>query len=256
MQLDEPGSTPADDTGAARTAAAATSSVRPAALTARRVLAGADDRRASLLLEVVSLSDAPQRVGCYDEMPGWLPLRWHTLRAWITPRGAGEAEGLGRGAEAEAEAPERVLDWLRLTPSGGDAGARGGAPLPHHLLEWEVLLPPRATLILSIGFVKPLRQIDSSPADASRGLDVPPAALCVQRAGGRCEQLVHTNAQLVPLPIADNSILFNVLAISSTVVALFSGSMFNVLGRPPVRPRRRARASQAGVVRHDTASSI
>ena len=44
--------------------------------------------------------------------------------------------------------------------------------------------------------------------------------------------LLFSNAVVVMLPIADDSMPYNVIAVSSTLIALFVGQMFNLLMRP------------------------
>ena len=113
------------------------------------------------------------------------------------------------------------------------------------------LLPPRADLVVALDFAKPLRHVDLTPADASRGLDVGPAVIGFEAVGPpdageddgvlaqrrppprRMASMLFTVPVVVPVPIADASMPFNVIAISSTLVALFVGSMFNALARKP-----------------------
>lgn len=136
----------------------------------------------------------------------------------------------------------------------GDGGAGGGSlalgmssgvasassVTSSHLLSWQAVLPPRAMWVVAIDFAKPLRHVDLAPADASRGLDVGPAALMAvaiaeggavapSEAGPQAPMILFTETVLVPVPIADASMPFNVAAVSSTLVALFVGLMFNSL---------------------------
>jgi hypothetical protein len=46
------------------------------------------------------------------------------------------------------------------------------------------------------------------------------------------QMLLFSNAVVVMLPIADDSMPYNVIAVSSTLIALFVGQMFNLLMRP------------------------
>ena len=131
-------------------------------------------------------------------------------------------------------------------------GPEGGA----HVLSWSATLAAGSSLVVGLDFVKSLRHVDAVPPDASRGLDVGSAAIGfaaaadgerrARRSGaepattaaGAADApltLLYTAALLVPVPIADDTMSFNVIAISSTLVALFVGSMFGLLTRPPQR---------------------
>jgi phosphatidylinositol glycan class T len=116
---------------------------------------------------------------------------------------------------------------------GGGTSIEAGAV---HVLSWSVVLPPRTSLLVGLDFVKPLRHVDMMPADASRGLDIGSATLAYDEHLGRTgwpQQTLFTEAAVVTVPIADASMPFNVIAISSTLIALFVGSMFNTLVRRP-----------------------
>jgi len=71
------------------------------------------------------------------------------------------------------------------------------------------------------------------PPDAERGWDLPPAAISLIRLGDNTtrEQRLYTRNLLVDLPTPDFSMPYNVIIMSSTVIALFFGSVFNLLTR-------------------------
>ena len=238
----------------AAAAAADATIAAPSAVVVSRMVAGTGDRSGTLLLRVQSTARTPLRVRCVDILPDWMPLYWHTLRAW-------DANGTAMGSPMDALAPvafvpadvEAPRSWLRLLAGGslqrgaGDvAGVRLGmdsgassATATAHVLGWSATLAPRGSLLVGIDFAKPLRHVDRMPANPSRGLDVGPAAIAVARVSGDTEPaeddawtVVYTEAALVPVPIADASMPFNVVAISSTLIALFVGSMFNLMTRP------------------------
>ena len=125
-----------------------------------------------------------------------------------------------------------------MAAGAASASAPGGA----HLLSFELVMPPSTQLVLALDFAKHVRHVDLTPADASRGLDVGPAAVRVRvrvQTGGSAAEggsaaasytyTLYSEAAVVPVPIADGSMPFNVMAITSTLVSLFVGSMFNSL---------------------------
>ena len=96
-------------------------------------------------------------------------------------------------------------------------------------------LPAHSTLTVWIQFEKRLLHIDAQPSDASRGVDVPAAALRYRPAGASAAEVreLYAEGGVMPIPLADRSMPYNVVMLTSTVVALFVGSMHNLLARPP-----------------------
>ena len=54
------------------------------------------------------------------------------------------------------------------------------------------------------------------------------------------QQVIYTENVVVPVPIVDESMPYNVIAISSTLLALFVGSMFGLFVQPGKHTRRGA----------------
>ena len=207
------------------------------------------------MLELSSQAAVACRVRVADVLPRWLAPYWHTLRLLRngtllaghgTPNPIDQAlEGLvilpAASRPPPSPVPAAALQPLGMAAGAASASAHGGS----HLLSFTLRVPPHTQVLLVLDFAKHVRHIDLAPADASRGLDVAPAAVCVEAAGassadvtanasGRCGESspaywVYTEAAVVPVPIADASMPFNVMAITGTLVSLFVGSMFNSL---------------------------
>lgn len=115
-------------------------------------------------------------------------------------------------------------------------------------------LPPYGSALLSLQLRRPLLPVEALPSDASRGLDLgaaavryrvhvahrpaarPTAAAAAAAPGSipaaaEAPRLLFTESALLQLPLADQSMPFNVISLTSTIVALFAGSMFNLLTR-------------------------
>jgi len=210
---------------------------------AQRRVGGSRDRSGTLLLEIRSNASVPLRVEVLDELPRWVLLRWSSLRAWVDGAPVPLTSALSR-YELHPHPPSHAR-WpsILVGPSATSAGADGQADDVGSWLLWTAMLPAGPTsLVVAIDFDKPVLNIDLIPADGSRGLDVGAAtvAYCYEEAwpsaspasctssGARAWPLVHTNAVVIPVPIADDSMLFNVIAITSTLLALFVGSMFGL----------------------------
>ena len=183
---------------------------------ATKRLAGSGDTVGAFVLHVANDGGAPIGVECSDALPAAaLPL-WHTLSATLN-----ETEGGGGGSGYG------VLRDVRLHP----ARRRCGEPR----VEWSATLPAHSTLTVWIQFEKRLLHIDEQPSDASRGVDVPAAALRYRPAGAAAAEVreLYAEGGVMPIPLADRSMPYNVVMLTSTVVALFVGSMHNLLARPP-----------------------
>jgi len=97
------------------------------------------------------------------------------------------------------------------------------------LVEANVKLPPQSHLNLEIGLSKASIAYTDHPPDASRGWDLPPAVFSLMD-GDRIRRL-YTNILLGDLATPDFSMPYNVIIMTSTLAALFFGSIFNVLTR-------------------------
>ncbi|KAI9792492.1 MAG: Subunit of the glycosylphosphatidylinositol transamidase complex-like protein [Piccolia ochrophora] len=105
---------------------------------------------------------------------------------------------------------------------------------PTHL---EILLtvPASSTAILTYAFEKAILRYTEYPPDANRGFDVPPAIIRVFPPPSSEEDqgpvYLRTTSLLLPLPTPDFSMPYNVIILTSTVMALAFGGVFNLLVR-------------------------
>ena len=212
-----------------------------APITARRLVAGDGERKSTLLLELTSYWARPVRVDVVDELPHWVQPYWHTLRCWRNGSSIRLDEALKTWRIRPASAPAPPLPRA-IELYASDAVATR-AP---HQFRWSADLPAGpASLVVAFDLLKPVRHIDSMPADASRGLDIGSAAVAYSEvargAAGPAgapktaptpdepppqqQLLLFSNAVVVMLPIADDSMPYNVIAVSSTLIALFVGQV-------------------------------
>jgi phosphatidylinositol glycan class T len=84
-------------------------------------------------------------------------------------------------------------------------------------------------MTLSVELRKAPVHVDLMPPDASRGVDVPPAVLRYSTDGWRASKIAFSNAAVVPTPIGDLSMSYNVISLTSTLLALFVSGMFSML---------------------------
>jgi phosphatidylinositol glycan class T len=97
-------------------------------------------------------------------------------------------------------------------------------------LEIRITIPANSSLILTYDFEKAILRYTEYPPDANRGFDIPPAVITI--ANGEHEgESIRTTSLLLPLPTPDFSMPYNVIILTSTVMALSFGFVFNLLVR-------------------------
>ena len=111
------------------------------------------------------------------------------------------------------------------------------------LFETLLTLPPNSTLKLTMDVTKAFLRYTEHQPDAQRGWDLPPSVLMpvvphtshTRRQQGHVSQeriqRIYSPAVLVDLATPDFSMPYNVIIMSSTLIALIFGSIFNLLTR-------------------------
>jgi phosphatidylinositol glycan class T len=104
----------------------------------------------------------------------------------------------------------------------------------------ELSIPPGVTLRSHLPFNKAFIRYTEHPPDASRGFDLPPAILYLQdlaepEPGQPFWQApkprLYSSKLLLDLATPDFSMPYNVIIMTSTLMALFFGSVFNAITR-------------------------
>lgn len=104
----------------------------------------------------------------------------------------------------------------------------------------ELSIPPGVTLRTHLPFNKAFIRYTEHPPDASRGFDLPPAILYLQdlaeSAPGQSfwqvqKPRLYSSKLLLDLATPDFSMPYNVIIMTSTLMALFFGSVFNAITR-------------------------
>ena len=101
-------------------------------------------------------------------------------------------------------------------------------------LELLISVPPSSTVVLTYDFDKAILRYTEYPPDANRGFDVAPAVIRLLPASSSFSNkatYIRTTNLLLPLPTPDFSMPYNVIILTSTVMALAFGSIFNLLVR-------------------------
>ena len=104
-------------------------------------------------------------------------------------------------------------------------------------LELVMSIPPASTVQMTYDFEKAILRYTEYPPDANRGFNVAPAVIRIYNGTkeaspryGR-DVYVRTTSLLLPLPTPDFSMPYNVIILTSTVIALAFGGIFNLLVR-------------------------
>jgi len=112
-------------------------------------------------------------------------------------------------------------------------------------LELRISVPPASTLTLTYDFDKAILRYTEYPPDANRGFDVAPAIIRLissssapsantntsNKPNSPANVYLRTTSLLLPLPTPDFSMPYNVIILTSTVMALAFGNVFNLLVR-------------------------
>lgn len=101
------------------------------------------------------------------------------------------------------------------------------------LLEATLRLPANSTLSLTMEVEKGFLRYTEHPPDAQRGWDLPSAVFFIYENDSTVANSyrVYSPALLVDVATPDFSMPYNVIIMSSTLIALIFGSIFNLLTR-------------------------
>lgn len=102
-------------------------------------------------------------------------------------------------------------------------------------LELRLHVPAASSLVLTYDFEKAILRYTEYPPDANRGFDVAPSIIKLLSNSSAGEDAapiyLRTTSMLLPLPTPDFSMPYNVIILTSTVMAMAFGSVFNLLVR-------------------------
>lgn len=100
-------------------------------------------------------------------------------------------------------------------------------------LEVRIIVPAASTVTMTYDFEKAILRYTEYPPDANRGFDVAPAVIRLISSTNATTNSTYlrTTSLLLPLPTPDFSMPYNVIILTSTVMALAFGNIFNLLVR-------------------------
>nr|OQO23532.1 hypothetical protein B0A51_09796 [Rachicladosporium sp. CCFEE 5018] len=118
-------------------------------------------------------------------------------------------------------------------------------------LELVLTIPAQSTATLTYDFEKAVLRYTEYPPDANRGFDVAPAVIRILASNASAQfagSYVRTTSLLLSLPTPDFSMPYNVIILTSTVIALGFGSLFNLLTRSFILAEEVPPSPLAGIV--------
>ncbi|KAG9246872.1 GPI transamidase-like protein component Gpi16 [Calycina marina] len=140
-----------------------------------------------------------------ESLPWFMKLYLHTLKAKISN---------GNGKSSKDDVIQEMYYQPALDRKRGTQ------------LEVRILIPANSTVILTYDFEKAILRYTEYPPDANRGFDIAPAVITIGN-----DISIRTTTLLLPLPTPDFSMPYNVIILTSTVMALGFGSVLNLLVR-------------------------
>ncbi|KAL3470759.1 GPI transamidase component PIG-T [Aspergillus californicus] len=164
----------------------------------------------------------------FETLPWYLRPYIHTLQSTITGR-----DGIRRQVSTS-----QIIKETFYRP--GVDRERGTQ------LELALSVPAESTVTLTYDFEKAILRYTEYPPDANRGFNVAPAVIKVETPRSGQPIYLRTTSLLLPLPTPDFSMPYNVIILTSTVIALAFGSIFNLL------VRRFVTADEAAALRAQT----
>ncbi|KAK6386113.1 Subunit of the glycosylphosphatidylinositol transamidase complex-like protein [Exophiala oligosperma] len=149
----------------------------------------------------------------FESLPWFMRPFMHTLQAQITTPGAGAESAI-------------ITDMYYRPAIDRKRGTQ---------LELVMSVPPASTVMLTYEFEKAILRYTEYPPDANRGFNVAPAVIRVlnevDTTGAPKDVYIRTTSLLLPLPTPDFSMPYNVIILTSTVMALAFGSIYNLMVR-------------------------
>ncbi|KAI8577591.1 hypothetical protein K450DRAFT_251553 [Umbelopsis ramanniana AG] len=195
---------------------------------AHKYMTGYGHERGGVTVNIFNNMNESQDISYFDSVPWFLKLYLHTL----------EVSVLGKDHIDQND----IVQDLYYQPAVDRSRPQ--------VLEMKLRLPPDSVTAVSIEFDKVFLKYTEHRPDANRGFDVGPAVITTLLPAGddnlastvlelvtnrdtptRQNIKVYTEILLASLPTPDFSMPYNVITLTCTVIALFFGSIFNLLIR-------------------------
>lgn len=190
--------------------------ISPSVLRAERNFNGHGQEHGSVEATILNLSPEPVELVYLEILPWFMKPYLHTLQTTVT----------STNPSSQPPSPDlKVVLQTYYRPSVDR----------HRSTQLELVLsiPAASTAKLTYDFDKSILRYTEYPPDANRGFDAAPAIIRVLAPEHLAQQTayIRTTSLLLYLPTPDFSMPYNVIILTSTVIALGFGSLFNLLVR-------------------------
>lgn len=215
-------------------------------LEAHRYQIGFGNFKGGFVVRMVNHGRNPIAVHFYDSIPWYFRVYFHTFKVSLND---------------QVVDTKKQFAKLSLVP-----GIERETPA---VVEFITVIPPGATLLTEMDFDKVFLRYSEHSPDANRGFDFSSSLISYVELDNANTQLqtnanftldwqslsrgtipyvlrCYTESLLITLPTPDFSMPYNVITLSSTVVALFFGSLFNSLIRRYRQDREDAKKQKEG----------
>ncbi|KAB8346269.1 hypothetical protein FH972_023313 [Carpinus fangiana] len=188
-------------------------------LRVERTISGYGQQRGGLKSVIVNPLDEPVDFVYLETLPWFMKPFIHTLQTTVS-------SSLSQGEVQTFRAPtrEEVINDMHYQPGIDRQRAAH--------LELKLRMPPQTKLTLTYDFEKSVLRYTEYPPDANRGFDVAPAVIRILPSKpDEPSSYVRSTSLLIYAASPDFSMPYNVIILTSTVIALGFGSVFNLLVR-------------------------
>lgn len=157
--------------------------------------------------------DSPVNIIYFESLPWFMKPYLHTLKAQVIKQSSSNS---------------KLIKSIYYRPA---LDRRRGTQL-----ELLISVPKNSTVVLTYDFDKAILRYTEYPPDANRGFDIAPAVIRLPSTSNGSgspfgAEYLRTPSLLLPLPTPDFSMPYNVIILTSTVMALAFGNIFNLLVR-------------------------
>jgi len=192
------------------------SSLTPSILRADRNINGHGQEHGSVETTITNLSPEAVKLVYLETLPWFMRPYLHTLQTATAP--------INQSSVLVDSSTNTILQTYYRPSVDRQRSTQ---------LELVLSIPAASIAKLTYDFDKSILRYTEYPPDANRGFDAAPAIIRVLKPKDIAQQVsyLRTTSLLLYLPTPDFSMPYNVIILTSTVIALGFGSIFNLLVR-------------------------
>jgi phosphatidylinositol glycan class T len=200
-------------------------------LNIQRSLVGTGRVKGGLVTEIANIGKETIEIQYLDIIPWYLQIYTHTLV--VTLNGETIAKGAWRVPPTE-QTVEQEDPVIHVTPTYKEG--------PPSMIESTFILKQGDTFRVEIDYELVFLQFEQFPPDANRGFDIPSAIiqlrspLSLNGKNSKHEhdhnwKTIYTSGLMIEMPYPDFSMPYNVVTLTSTLMAFIGGTILNMLSR-------------------------